>query len=485
MKGWCGMPVGNNRDKKYDSIVAKSPSLLLCKHTMTLTEKKLFDTALLQLKHDYEAPGGVLQIPEGKQLEVRIPANVIKKKLGYNSTNIYTKLYEISENYTKIRFALRKDPTSNDVSDGAFEFLNPFPYCKYEDGVFTMRFESGLNKEIANMENGRYALSDTAITLKFTQKVSSDLYDVICWYKWKGGFETSVEELRAMLGLDLELKAKKGEIKNISKYEQYRDLNRYVLKPAVKEINELSDVIVSYYPSQKKGNKVTYIRFDIKKKEIAAKEEGAEDVLPGKNPLEEVDEGIQSNARVLKYIIADENITENDIVMFLMASNNDQEVVIEKWQMYKQQTMTRPVANPVGWIISAIKKNYKANVEDVNLGDVIDPAPAADDEENEEVIDEIADLLRTYKEPFKMKDIRSIAKQAGYDISKVEKAYKAMQAQKSVNDPVAYMIAAIRDGYEARAKAPKKNGNMFNEFDQREYTEDDYTELERRKLGKL
>ncbi len=479
------MPVGNNRDKKYDSIVAKSPSLLLCKHTMTLTEKKLFDTALLQLKHDYEAPGGVLQIPEGKQLEVQIPANVIKKKLGYNSTNIYTKLYEISENYTKIRFALRKDPTSNDVSDGAFEFLNPFPYCKYEDGVFTMRFESGLNKEIANMENGRYALSDTAITLKFTQKVSSDLYDVICWYIWKGGFETSVEELRAMLGLDLELKAKKGEIKTISKYEQYRDLNRYVLKPAVNEINELSDVIVSYFPSQKKGNKVTYIRFDIKKKEVAAKAEGAEDVIPVKNPLEEVDEGIQANARVLKYIITDENITENDIVMFLMASNNDQEVVIEKWQMYKQQTMTRPIANPVGWIISAIKKNYKANIEEVNLGEVIDEAPGADDEENEDAIDEIADILRTYKEPFRMKDIRAIARQAGYDIPKVEKAYKALQSQKSVNDPVAYMIAAIRDGYEARAKSAKKNGNMFNEFDQREYIEDDYTELERRKLGKL
>ena len=480
------MPIGNNKNAKYDAIVAKSPSLLLCKHTMSLTEKKLFDTALLQLKKDYEAPGGVLQIPEGRQVEVSIPATVIKEKLGVDSTNIYSKLFEIADNYTKIRFALRKDPNSNDVSDGAFEFMNPFPYCKYEKGLFTMRFESGLNREIANMEAGRYALSDTNITLRFSQKASSDLYDVISWYIWKGGFETSIEELRAMLGLDMEVKDEKGNLQTIKKYTQYRDLNRYVLKPAVKEINELSDVIVIYAPSQKWGNKVTYIRFDIKKKEGTKEDEDEQIVIPTRGPLGEIDESIVASARILKRIITDADISENDVVMFLMAANNDQEIVIEKWEMYRQQIMTRPIANPVGWIISAIKNNYKSNVEDVALEDVVEPAPAKEDEENEEVLDSINELLRDYAKPFKLKDIRAIAKQAGYEIAKVEKAYKALKAQKNVEDPVAFMIAAIRDGYEAPTKrSGGKNANSFNDFEQRKYTKEDYEELEKRKLRKL
>ncbi len=476
------MPVGRNREKKYDTIVAKSPSLLLCKHTMSLMEKKLFDLSLLTLKNDYESPGGVLRIPEGRQVEVEIPAKEIKEKLGLTSTNIYTKLFEIANNYTKIKFALKKDPNSSDVDDSAFEVMVPFPYCKYEKGVFKMRFESGLNKEIANLDAGNYALSDTAITSRFTKKSSSDLYDIITWYKWKGGFTITITELRATLGLDMEVKDDQGNIKTVKKYATYKRLNADIIKPGLEEINELTDLIVTVEPL-KEGNQVKYLKFTIDKKVESVTAESGQQVILASNPLGEVDEDFAASARVLKMIITDPEITENDVVIFLMAANGDQETVIEKWQMYKRQKMTKDIEKPVGWIISAIKNNYKDSCEEVTAKEVIDAEKIEEPADTDEIIDEIADLMR--EEALKMKDIRAIAKQAEYSIARVEKAYKAMQAQKNVADPAAFMIAAIRDGYEAPRRSGGDKVNAFNDFEQRKYTEKDYTELERKRLRKL
>ncbi len=479
------MPVGKNKEKKYDTIVAKSPSLLLCKHTMSLMEKKLFDQALVMLKNDYESPGGVLQIPEGRQVEVSIPAKVIKEKLGLSSTNIYSKLYVIADNYSKIRFALKKDANSTDVSDGAFEFMTPFPYSKYENGVFTMRFESGLNKEIANLSAGNYALSDTAFTSKFTKKAAADMYDIISWYRWRGGFTISLTEFRTLLGLDMEVKDEKGNIKTIHKYASYKRLNSDIIKPGIEEINEVTDLIVTVEPV-KQGKQVTHLIFTIQKKEEKVATDNGQEVILTSNPLGEPDESITSNARILKMIIKDEDITENDVVIFLMLANGNQELVVEKWQMYHKQKMTREINNPVGWIISAIQHDYQDNVEDVEPEEIIDVSPASEDEKEDEMLDEVSELLSSYEKRFKIKDIRAIIKQAGNDISRIQKAYEVLKANKNVEDHVAFMIAAIRDGYDP---APKKNKreahNTFLDFPQRKYTQEDYEEIERRKLGMI
>lgn len=111
-----------------------------------------------------------------------------------------------------------------------------------------MRFESGLNKEIANLSAGNYALSDTAFTSKFTKKVAADMYDIISWYRWRGGFTISLTEFRSLLGLDMEVKDDKDNIKTIQKYASYKRLNSDIIKPGIEEINEVTDVIVTVEP---------------------------------------------------------------------------------------------------------------------------------------------------------------------------------------------------------------------------------------------
>jgi plasmid replication initiation protein len=49
------------------------------------------------------------------------------------------------------------------------------------------------------------------------------------------------------------------------KYPLFRDLNKRVIKPAVKEINESSNLVV-YYSTIKKGRTVVALQFDFQEK---------------------------------------------------------------------------------------------------------------------------------------------------------------------------------------------------------------------------
>lgn len=55
-------------------------------------------------------------------------------------------------------------------------------------------------------------------------------------------------------------------IEDIKSYNRFPDLRRYVLEPAMKEINEYTDIDVSYREILK-GRKVIKLEFHIKDKE--------------------------------------------------------------------------------------------------------------------------------------------------------------------------------------------------------------------------
>lgn len=96
-------------------------------------------------------------------------------------------------------------------------------------------------------------------------------------------------------------------------------------------------------------------------------------------------------------------------------------------------------------------------------------------EEKEDFIDEINDIIY---EKLKMRDLRAIAEAAGYDISKVEKAYRVLNATNGdVDNITGFMIKAIKDGYEEPVKKSRKSS--FDSFEQNEY---DYDELEKHLL---
>jgi len=60
----------------------------------------------------------------------------------------------------------------------------------------------------------------------------------------------SVDDFRSMLGVD-------------NKYLQFRDLNKLLLKPAIKELNQKSNIVVSV-DTVKRGRTVVALHFQFK-----------------------------------------------------------------------------------------------------------------------------------------------------------------------------------------------------------------------------
>ena len=91
--------------------------------------------------------------------------------------------------------------------------------------------------------------------------------------------------------------------------------------------------------------------------------------------------------------------------------------------------------------------------------------------------DEVRELM---DDNIKSKDARAIAEAAMYDMELIREKYEIAMKQE-IDNPVGFMIAAIRDGYtDGKTKEKKKNRNSFNDFRQRKY---DYEELEREALN--
>ena len=93
-----------------------------------------------------------------------------------------------------------------------------------------------------------------------------------------------------------------------------------------------------------------------------------------------------------------------------------------------------------------------------------------------EFIDEMRKFIKD--ERIGVKDLKSIAVEANYDMNKIKQVYQAMEAvQGGVDNPTGYMIKGIRDDY--KPPINKKPKNSFNDFEQNTY---DFDEFERKLL---
>ena len=107
------------------------------------------------------------------------------------------------------------------------------------------------------------------------------------------------------------------------------------------------------------------------------------------------------------------------------------------------------------------------------------------DEDKDTFLDELMDNIH---EPVKLKDLRSISEAANWNMEKIMKAYDVACNTNIKTSFVGFMIDAIQKGYEMPIKnendsLPGKK-NKFNDFPQREYTEDEYKNMELRLLEK-
>lgn len=114
------------------------------------------------------------------------------------------------------------------------------------EGAVTLTWSDDVVKYISQLQSRftSYKLQNIA-TLQSTHSIR--LYELLVKFADTGLRAISLDDFKAALGIS-------------DKYAQYKILNRDVIKPAVEELNQRSDLIISY-DVVKKGRSVTALMF--------------------------------------------------------------------------------------------------------------------------------------------------------------------------------------------------------------------------------
>ena len=174
--------------------------------------------------------------------------------------------------YRRIKAALKSVADKSawvEYPDGAEELVRWFDTYRidHKSGVMTATLSQsikpyliGLIERVKAGGEG-YTQSHLYTYLAMQSKYSKRLYEILKSYLYSSG---SREKLYRLTLQDYEL----GDIKqllNAENYDRYQDLRRFVLEPATKEINKVTDISVSYSVIRT-GRKITGIHFSFQHK---------------------------------------------------------------------------------------------------------------------------------------------------------------------------------------------------------------------------
>ena len=134
------------------------------------------------------------------------------------------------------------------------------------------------------------------------------------------------------------------------KFESWYEFKRRVLEKAIKEINQTTELNISYAPIRTgRGGKTTAVRFYLQRK-----------VVEKINTVKSKETTRSEMVGKVKEIIKDVNLSRKDCISLLKASNNNLDKIETAYELAKKQ---EDIVNFVAWMISAIKNEYEQPVE--------------------------------------------------------------------------------------------------------------------------
>ncbi len=150
------------------------------------------------------------------------------------------------------------------------------------------------------------------------------------------------------------------------KYPAFKTLNQCVIKPAVKEINTLTNFVVEV-EQKRKGRKVAFLKFKISRlKEISSVDPAQESLFPNIEDLPPVANALVqagiARREALKIAKQEWKVVDTDVP--LKDYQDFESYVEEKIGLAKQAT---GVKNHPGFIIQAIRENYQDPVFQARL----------------------------------------------------------------------------------------------------------------------
>lgn len=239
--------------KKKNDRVIKSNTLVSASYHLNLSEIRLLDIALATLSEYEEEEKHVTTVPEF----IEIRADEYAKLYSVTVEQAYTALREASEQLFSryFRYKVKADDYPSFTEERKARWVGEIGYRKGE-GVVTLSFTKALVKLAGQFKTGgeftRYHVEQKA---PLTSIYAHRLYEMMMqWRKSQQVPYISYQELRTRFEI------------GSKEYERMSNFKSRVLEPALKQVNDLTDIEVSYV-QEKKGRSIVGFTFKYKFKD--------------------------------------------------------------------------------------------------------------------------------------------------------------------------------------------------------------------------
>lgn len=315
-------------------MVTQGNGLIEAKHTnpLTVREQKIVLTMV-----------SMIQPTDEDFKDYRISIKEFSEMLGLEGSAKYTELKEITKDLMSKSVEIPK-------ADGGWLFANWVSSAEYQkgEGTIALSFSPKLMPYLLQLKNAftSYRLSNI-LSLKSTYSIR--LYELMKKWQHLGRWECSIESLREKIGV--------GD----DKYPRYANFKARVLKSAVEEVNEKTDLFITF-KENKKGRSVDRIEFTIQyspdKEIFVPKLKDTDQRTKDKEVGEDEEIRRQLNAIATGYNLERSYFME----MFNIAKTIwGEDAKIELQTLLQYVNAEKTVMNPLGFIKSRIKLAWEAH----------------------------------------------------------------------------------------------------------------------------
>lgn len=231
---------------KDRQLIVKSNHIIEASYRLSVAEQRVILSAISQVRRDKPVTDEVLY---------SVTAAEIAQLCGTDPKTAYRDLQTAAERLQTRRVTLLLEPDGVTIRTKRRRVTCWVQTVDYidQEGRIEMRFGKDILPYLTGLQREftRYALSDVA---KMTSAYGIRLYELLV--QWPEGHrEVALDDLRRWLQLE-------------DRYPLMADLRRWVIEPAVEQINEHSPLMLTWSP-RKTGRKVTHLIFDYAPKKPA------------------------------------------------------------------------------------------------------------------------------------------------------------------------------------------------------------------------
>lgn len=223
-------------------LIVKDNVLINASYTLDLTEQRLILLAILEARES--------NTPTDKDLTVHVDSYINHFKVHRNTA--YQALQDASRNLFERRFSYQKLTPKGNIENVMSRWVQRISYVENE-ALVRIKFSDDVIPLITNLEK-HFTSYELEQVSSLTSAYAVRLYEVlIAWRSTGKAPMIKVDELRLKLG-----------VLN-TEHQRMEAFKRRVLEPAVKQINDHTDIKVEY-EQHKRGRSILGFSFKFKPK---------------------------------------------------------------------------------------------------------------------------------------------------------------------------------------------------------------------------